>query len=46
MTDYEKTIRDLCNWIQKELKNPSSSQTESILPEMILALAELAKAIR
>ena len=45
MTDYEKTIRDLCDWIQKELKNTSSSQTESILPEMILALAELVKAI-
>jgi hypothetical protein len=37
---YE-TINALCEWIQKELKNASSMQTESILPAVIEATAKL-----
>ena len=37
---YE-TINALCDWIQKELKNASSMQTESILPAVIEATAKL-----
>ena len=40
----EQTIRCICEWIQEELKNTSSGQTESILPEVIRALAELVRA--
>ena len=40
-TKVNETINNICEWINKELKNASSSQTESILPEMINALSEL-----
>lgn len=36
------TTCTLCDWIQEELKNASSVQTESILPEMIEATTRLA----
>ena len=36
-----ETVNALCDWIQKELKNASSVQTESILPAMIEATAKL-----
>ena len=36
-----ETINALCDWIQKELKNASSVQTESILPAVIEATANL-----
>lgn len=44
MKKVENTIAELCEWIENELKNTSSLQTESILPEMILALAKLVTA--
>lgn len=37
---YE-TVNALCDWIQRELKNASSMQTESILPAVIEATAKL-----
>lgn len=37
----EETIVNLCKWINNELKNASSVQTESILPEMINSLSRL-----
>lgn len=40
----EQTVSRICEWIQEELKNTSSGQTESILPEVIRALAELVRA--
>lgn len=42
---YE-TINALCDWIQAELKNASSVQTESILPAVIEATAKLIDANR
>lgn len=36
-----ETINALCDWIQKELENASSVQTESILPAVIEATAKL-----
>lgn len=36
-----ETINELCDWIQAELKNASSVQTESILPAVIEATAKL-----
>ena len=36
-----ETINELCDWIQAELKNASSVQTESILPVVIEATAKL-----
>ena len=36
-----ETINALCDWIQTELKNASSVQTESILPAVIEATANL-----
>lgn len=36
-----ETINALCDWIQAELKNASSVQTESILPAVIEATANL-----
>ena len=36
-----ETINALCDWIQTELKNASSVQTESILPAVIEATAKL-----
>ena len=41
-----ETINALCDWIQKELKNASSVQTESILPAVIEATAKLVDANR
>lgn len=35
------TINALCDWIQAELENASSMQTESILPAVIEATAKL-----
>ena len=36
-----ETIKALCDWIQNELENASSVQTESILPAVIEATAKL-----
>ena len=36
-----ETINALCDWIQAELKNASSVDTESILPAVIEATANL-----
>ena len=36
-----ETINALCDWIQKELENASSVQTESILPAVIEATVKL-----
>lgn len=41
--EITNTINALCKWIQKELKTASSGQTESILPTVINATAELIK---
>ena len=41
-----ETIHTLCDWIQEELKNASSVQTESILPAVIEATAKLIEANR
>lgn len=42
---YE-TVNALCDWIQAELKNASSMQTESILPAVIEATAKLVESNR
>lgn len=39
--NVNKVVDALCEWIQKELKNASGSQTESILPAVIEATAKL-----
>lgn len=44
--EIEKTITEICNWIREEFKNTSSSQTESILPEIINSLADLIRALK
>lgn len=41
----KETIVALCNWIQGELKNTSSMQTESILPEIIKETTNLIMSI-
>lgn len=41
-----ETINALCDWIQAELKNVSSVDTESILPAVIDATAKLVDANR
>lgn len=41
MERTEETIDKICEWIERELKNTSSMQTESVLPAMISALAVL-----
>ena len=41
-----ETINALCDWIQAELKNASSVQTERILPAVIEATAKLVDANR
>ncbi len=41
MQRIETTINNICDWIEEQLKNTSSMQTESVLPEMISALADL-----
>lgn len=41
-----ETINALCDWIQAELKNASSVETESILPAVIEATAKLVDANR
>nr|DAR81432.1 MAG TPA: hypothetical protein [Caudoviricetes sp.] len=41
-----ETINALCDWIQRELKNASSIQTESILPAVIEATAKLVESNR
>lgn len=41
--EITNTINALCKWIQKELKNASIGETESILPAVINATAELIK---
>lgn len=41
-----ETIKALCDWIQTELKNASSVQTESILPAVIEATAKLVESNR
>jgi hypothetical protein len=41
-----ETIKALCDWIQAELKNASSMQTESILPAVIEATAKLVESTK
>lgn len=41
-----ETIIALCDWIQKELKNTSSRQAESIFPDMIQATVNLIQTTR
>ena len=41
--EITNTVNTLCKWVQEELKNASSTQTESILPAVINATAELIK---
>ena len=41
-----ETINALCDWIQEELKNASSLDTESILPAVIEATAKLIESNR
>ena len=41
-----ETINTLCDWIQAELKNASSMQTESILPAVIEATAKLVESTK
>lgn len=38
----KEVLNDLCDWIQKETKKTSSSQAESILPEVVEATTHLA----
>nr|DAQ44768.1 MAG TPA: hypothetical protein [Bacteriophage sp.] len=42
--ELEKTISCICDWIREEMKNTSNCQTESIMPEVIRALADLVRA--
>lgn len=44
MQDVDKTIRNICDWINKELNEHSPLQELTILPEMTKALAELVSA--
>ena len=45
MNDVDQTINAICGWIEKELESKETMVAGcSILPEMIKALAELAKA--
>lgn len=41
-----ETINALCDWVQKELENIDGNDKESIMPEMIEALAELINAYK
>ena len=45
MGEVTKTANEIGAWIQSQLKNASRNETESILPEMIRAYAELVKVI-
>lgn len=40
----EKTIENICDWVNEELENTSKKDTESVLPEVIIALAKLVTA--
>lgn len=42
--DTDKTIENINGWIQKELETAVAAQGDSMLPEMIKALAELISA--
>lgn len=44
MKKVDETIEVICEWINKELENPSPIYANSTLPEMIKALAELMSA--
>ena len=39
--EKEKVIKELSKWIGNELKNTSSIETESILPDIIIAFQKL-----
>lgn len=41
-----ETINALCDWVQKELESIDGNDKESIMPEMIEALAELINAYK
>ena len=41
-----ETINALCDWVQEELENIDGNDKESIMPEMIEALAELINAYK
>lgn len=41
----KEVLNDLCDWIQKETKEASSGQAESILPEVVEATTHLADLI-
>ncbi len=44
MEKVDKTIDDICNWIQKNLEETGSMSESDIMPKMISALADLVSA--
>jgi|GEM_PF-3294846 len=44
MENVDETIKNICEWIQKELSETNSLQGSNVLPEMTKALAELVSA--
>lgn len=44
MDSVDKTIKDISEWIQKELEKSEAIQSDSILPDMTKALAGLVSA--
>ena len=44
--NIKETIKALCDWVQEELENIDGNDKESIVPEMIKALAELINTYR
>lgn len=41
LENVESTINNICEWINKELKNTSTQDGGSVLPDMIASLAKL-----
>lgn len=44
MEKVDEAIDAICDWIQKEVKSPNAIQSNSIIPELTKALAELVSA--
>nr|DAL98426.1 MAG TPA: hypothetical protein [Caudoviricetes sp.] len=44
MEKVDKTIENICDWIDEQIVDVNCFQESSILPEMISALAEIIKA--
>lgn len=42
----ENTIQIICEWIDKELKNTTGNDLESIIPDMIKALSDLINSVK